>query len=245
MPNTYFQFKQFRIEQAQSGMKVTTDGCLFGGWVASEIQKFKKEPSQILDIGTGTGLLSLMLAQVSELSRIDTVEINEQAFGEATQNFKESKWSDRLSGHQTSIQDFQTDEKYDLIICNPPFFKNSKQGADSGKNQALHSSSLEAEDLLDHAIRLLDPDGSFYLIYPEQEMKAFKTMALTKELFPIRQVIVRNQKNHPVFRVMTHFRFSKGQESTTEMIIRDSDRKYTKESWELLKDYYLAYNSPL
>lgn len=224
-------------------MKVTTDGCLFGGWVANEVQS--DEPKRILDIGTGTGLLSLMLAQVTELSRIDAVEINEQAFRESTQNFKESKWGDRLSCHQTSIQDFQADQKYDLIICNPPYFKNSKQGADSDKNQALHSSSLEAEDLLDHVIRLLDPDGSFYLIYPEQEMKAFKTMALTKGLFPVRKVIVRNQKNQPVFRVMAHFRLLEMKETLSELNIRKADRKYTKESWELLKDYYLAYNSPL
>ncbi|MEQ8906511.1 methyltransferase [Ekhidna sp.] len=244
MPNSYFQFKQFRIEQGRSGMKVTTDGCLFGGWVANEVQR-ADEPTRILDIGAGTGLLSLMLAQVTKESQIDAIEINKNAYQEATQNFKDSKWSDRLFCYQTSIQDFQADQKYNLIICNPPFFKDSQEGDNVNKNQALHSSSLDATDLLNHIIRLLDSNGCCYLLYPEREMKAFKRMALTKGLFPARQMIVRNQKDHPVFRVMTHFSLLEKKETTSELNIRNADRKYTKESWELLKDYYLAYNSPI
>ncbi|MEQ6165737.1 methyltransferase [Ekhidna sp. MALMAid0563] len=242
MPNTYFQFKQFRIEQVQSGMKVTTDGCLFGGWVAAEIQK-TIEPGRILDIGAGTGLLSLMLAQVTEKTKITALEINEAACKEAKHNFQHSPWKERLQCKHTSLQNFDTG-KYDLIICNPPFFKGSQEGANTNKNQAVHSSSLDAEELLDHVIRLLDPNGSLYLLYPEREMETFKQMALTKGLYPIHQVIVRNQKDCSVFRLMNHFQLKEARESISELIIRSSNRKYTKKSWNLLKDYYLEYNNP-
>lgn len=242
MPNNYFQFKQFRIEQAQSGMKVTTDGCLFGGWVAGEIQK-SKEPKHILDIGSGTGLLSLMLAQVTKNTKITAVEINRAAFQEAKCNFQQSSWTSRLRGLHTSLQDFEGG-KFDLIICNPPFFKDSQEGFDSNKNQAVHSSNLNTEELLDHVIRLLDPNGSLYLLYPEREMNAFKQMALSKALFPIQQVIVRNQIDHPVFRMMSRFSFSDEKAKLAELIIRHDNRKYTTETWNLLKNYLLEYNSP-
>ena len=126
----------------------------------------------------------------------------------------------------------------------PPFFKGSQEGANTNKNQAVHSSSLDAEELLDHVIRLLDPNGSLYLLYPEREMETFKQMALTKGLCPVHQVVVRNQKDHPVFRLMNHFRLQEVRESISELVIRDANRKYTKESWNLLQDYYLEYNNP-
>jgi tRNA1Val (adenine37-N6)-methyltransferase len=242
MPNTYFQFKQFRIEQAQSGMKVTTDGCLFGGWVANEVRK-ADEPKRILDIGAGTGLLSLMIAQVTKDANITAVEINKAAFIEATQNFKQSPWADRLECVHTPIQELK-DEKFDLIICNPPFFKDSKQGLNTDKNQALHSNNLDVKNLLDHAVRLLNPDGSFYLLYPEREMNEFRKMAEEQGLFINHEVIVRNQKDQPVFRVMARYSTLKNEITTNELIIRNTDRKYTLEGWALLKDYYLEYNAP-
>lgn len=242
MPNTYFQFRQFRIEQAQSGMKVTTDGCLFGGWVASEIRKYG-EPKRILDIGAGTGLLSLMLAQVTEAAEIAAVEINESAFKEAKHNLEQSPWSDRMHCLHTPIQEFE-DEQYDLIICNPPFFTDSQQGVNINKNQAVHSNDLCAEYLLNQVLRLLDINGSFYLLYPEREMQVFTKAAKDKRLFPNQKVIVRNQKDQPVFRVMARFRFEEMKATTSELIIRNANRKYTPESWELLKVYYLEYNDP-
>ncbi|WP_420578641.1 tRNA1(Val) (adenine(37)-N6)-methyltransferase [Ekhidna sp.] len=243
MPNTHFQFRQFRIEQAQSGMKVTSDGCLFGGWVASEIRKYG-EPKRILDIGAGTGLLSLMLAQVTEDAEITAVEINESAFNEARHNFEQSPWSDRMQCLHTPIQELKG-EKYDLIICNPPFFKDSQQGVNTDKNQAVHSNDLHVEDLLNQVLRLLDKDGSFYLLYPEREMKEFTKASKGKGLFPNQKVIVRNQKDQPVFRVMARFRFEEMKAITSELIIRNANRKYTPEScWELLKGYYLEYNDP-
>ncbi|GAB4228857.1 MAG: methyltransferase [Ekhidna sp.] len=242
MPNSYFQFKEFRVEQQHAGMKVTTDGCLFGGWVADEIRQ-SKEPKRILDIGAGTGLLSLMLAQVTTNTEITAVEINEVVFNEAKYNCAQSPWSHRLQCVHTPIQKLK-DVAYDLIICNPPFFKDSQQGMSSDKNQAVHSNDLSAQDLLNQALRLLDKDGSLYLLYPEREMNAFIQAAAKAGLYPIHQVFVRNQKDQQVFRMMTRFGLIETEMETSELIIRNIDRKYTPESWELLKDYYLDYNNP-
>lgn len=241
MPNSYFQFKQFRIEQAHSGMKVTTDGCLFGGWAANQIRK--QEPNRVLDIGAGTGLLSLMLAQMTNKSEIIAVEINEKAHQEAKQNFQESPWSDRLNCIHSSLQELKS-EKYDLIICNPPFFKDSQKGSDPNKNQAVHSESLNTEDLLHHVLRLLDPKGRFYLLYPEWEMNTFISLAEKEGLFPSQKVIVRNEKDQAIFRIMAEFCLERETVPTTELVIRNNDRKYTLESWGLLKDYLLEYNHP-
>ncbi|MEQ9467284.1 MAG: methyltransferase [Ekhidna sp.] len=241
MPNTYFQFRQFRIEQAQSGMKVTTDACLFGSWVANEIKS--AEHRRILDIGAGTGILSLMLAQVTKDTKITSVEINKAAYLEARQNFAQSPWSERLDCIHTSLQEFRSG-KFDLLICNPPFFQGSQKGSDTNKNQAIHSESLRASDLLHHVLDLLDSGGSFYLLYPEREMNTFIELAVKAGLFPIQKVFVRNQISQPIFRIMVQFCLKDRAISISELIIRNDDRKYTPESWELLKDYLLEYNSP-
>lgn len=119
MPNTYFQFKQFRIDQDQTAMKVTTEACILGAWVDEQIP-----PQTVLDIGTGTGLLALMLAQKFPQAEIDAVEIDQGAFTQAHANFHSSPWPERLQVFHQRIQDFDPGKKYDLIISNPPFFKS-------------------------------------------------------------------------------------------------------------------------
>ncbi len=242
MPNTYFQFQQFRINQEKSGMKVTTDACLFGVWVANQTDE--KNSDYILDIGSGTGVLSLMLAQKTTDSQIDAVELNGNAFKEAQDNFHQSPWKDRLNCLNSSIQEYKTEKKYDLIISNPPFFENSFKGTDTSKNQALHSSDLSMEALLENVIRLLSKEGSAYLLYPELEMNRFVALAERSGLFHKRMVIVRNKVGDPVFRKMGKFELKKSNLEESEIIIRKESGKYTDGFWELLKDYYLQYNDP-
>lgn len=243
MPNTYFQFKQFRINQEQSGMKVTTDACLFGAWVVDQLRHVG-EPERILDIGAGTGLLSLMVAQETENSRIEAVELNERAFAEAEENFRNSAWNRRLTLVQSSIQDHQTKDTYDCILCNPPFFKGSQKGKKEDKNQAVHSESLPFDELLETVQRLLSKDGRCYLLYPEREMTEFISLAKTKGLHLETLVIVRNQEGQPVFRNLASFSFSQLKSSTHELVIRRQDGKYTDDFWGFLNIFYQDYNDP-
>ncbi len=243
MPNTYFQFQQFRIDQEKSGMKVTTDACLFGAWVADQIKR-ASEPGKVLDIGTGTGLLALMLAQVTKESQIDVVEINDQAFKEANSNFKHTNWRGRLNIFHQPIQDFFTTTKYDLIICNPPFFQNSMEGQVQHKNQALHSTSLSMKELVQRVTKLLSSKGRFYVLYPEKEMVDFIALLKKSGLHLLHSVKVRNEARKPIFRRMCAFSFDSSSALTHELIIRRDDGKYTEDFWELLKDYYLEYNNP-
>lgn len=226
-------------------MKVTTDACLFGAWVAEELRMAEQEPKRILDIGAGTGLLSLMLSQVTQISKIDSVEINHNSFKEATQNYLKNPWSDRLNCYNSSIQHFKPTDQYDLIICNPPFFKNSLKGKKDHKNQAIHAEDLTMNDLINSIDNFLKDDGAFYLLYPEQEMKMFTEKALSAGIYLNRIVNVRNKKDSQIIRMMAIFTREKAQIQYQELIIKEGDNRYTAESWNLLKDYYLEYNNPL
>ena len=243
MPNSYFQFKEFRIDQQQAGMKVTTDACLFGAWVANRIQQ-KEEPKHILDIGAGTGLLALMLAQATQISLIDAVEMNESVADEALSNFQKSKWNSRLQIHPESIQQFKPAIKYDLIICNPPFFKDHPRGLSENKRQAIHSTDGFMEDLAKDMKRLLHPLGLCYVLYPEKEMNEFIKWINSVGLELSKKILVRNEVNKPTFRVLAEFSSRKASKEEAEIIIRRGDRKYTNDFWRLLKDYYLDYNDP-
>src|SRR6476620_3970566 len=141
MSNTYFRFRQFTVHQERTAMKVCTDACLFGAWVASEIRN--EDLERVLDIGAGTGLLSLMIAQNSD-AVIDAVEIDDHAYSQVVDNFSSSPWNDRLRVHHCSVQQFEPGCKYDLVISNPPFYEHSLRSPDSKKNMAMHSTHLDA-----------------------------------------------------------------------------------------------------
>src|SRR4051812_5902465 len=142
-------------------MKVCTDACLFGAWISEEVKSKNSKVKSVLDIGTGTGLLSLMFAQKNLQSIIDAVEIDEAAAQQARENFEASPWKERLQIYSTSIKLFISEKKYDLIISNPPFFENDLKSDDSKRNLALHSSQLSLEELLDAITKHLKEDGLF------------------------------------------------------------------------------------
>lgn len=239
MSNTYFQFRQFRIDQKRSGMKVTTDGCLFGAWVANQLLKNENEPSRILDIGSGTGLLSLMLGQVTHQTQIDAVEVNDDAFEEASRNFSNSDWSDRLQCFHSSIQKFLPDHKYDIIICNPPFFGKNQKGRQSGKNLAVHNDSLSMEELSIAISRHISDTGMAYVLYPEWEMKAFVKWMEKQGLSVKSRMTVRNKEGSSVFREVCSFDRKTSNIQESEIYIRDSNGGYTNTFNQLLKYYYL------
>lgn len=237
MPNNYFQFKQFTVQQEKCAMKVCTDACLFGAYAAAKFQVTKNK-FHVLDIGTGTGLLALMLAQKNSSAEIDAVEIDKATAEQAKENFKASPWKDRLHIHHQPIQQFGVNT-YDLIICNPPFYENDLKSHDAKRNMALHSSALGLDDLLDVIAKHLSPHGKLAVLLPYHRSANFINHALLKDHFLEEEVSVKQTPRHPYFRSMLFFERSKVHAKHIEVIINDAKGKYTDEFTELLKDYYL------
>lgn len=242
MPNTYFQFKQFRINQGDCAMKVCTDACIFGAWVAEKLSSISQDSTKMLDIGAGTGLLSLMLAQ-QVLGKIEAVEIDELAFEQCKTNFSESPSSEKLKVYQSDIQYFanESEKQFQVIISNPPFFANGLKAVKSNENKARHDTSLTLEELLDSIKILLSEKGSFFVLLPFYENKILLELAEKLGLKECRRLEIFNQENKPIFRVVSELRFSKesAQSNQEKLIIRDSLGEYSVRFVELLKEYYL------
>lgn len=236
MPNNYFQFKQFRIEQSEVAMKVTTEGCLFGAWVDEKLS-----PDSVLDIGTGTGLLALMLAQKFADARIDAVEVDLNAFRQAERNFKASKWSDRLKVYLGKIQNFKApDKQYDLIVSNPPFFNRSLLSPIAADNTARHDADLPQQELIDSILRLLSPKGVLYILYPPREAEIFQGMAATHGLFLQKKLQLYNTEDRSrIFRTVGVYGSVQQVWQEEELVIRNQDGTYSSPFVQLLKPYYL------
>ncbi|MFM7672897.1 MAG: tRNA1(Val) (adenine(37)-N6)-methyltransferase [Bacteroidota bacterium] len=241
MANPYFQFKQFRIEQDRSAMKVTTDSCIFGGWVASQLQA-NHQPIHLLDIGTGTGLLSLMIAQALPLAQITAVEIDEQAAGQARVNIAQSPWKKRIQVLQADIKSLITDNKYEVVVSNPPFYEQDLISPDPVKNQAHHDASLSFGELIIQLDRLLTQQGSFFLLLPAKGL-AQRVEALQKMgLYPYHLVHLQHSNDHPVMRILLAGSRNVTSNVRREFIcIQEQDGGYSQSIRELLSAYYLAF----
>lgn len=239
MPNNYFQFKQFKIYQDKCAMKVCTEACLFGAWAAEQMQNEKVKIKNILDIGCGTGLLSLMLAQKIN-AQTDAVEIDEQAALQAKENLEASPWKERLAVFNTPVQEFHSTITYDLIICNPPFFKQSLRSSNHQKNTAKHSGSLSLNELNNIVVKLLKPEGRFAILLPYAEFKTFEITAKQEQLNLQRKTDIQQTHEHSFFRTMGIFLKQPAPEAIYKTLsIRDVENYYTSQFTELLKDYYL------
>ncbi|MES2850640.1 MAG: methyltransferase [Bacteroidota bacterium] len=236
MPNNYFKFKQFTIQQENCAMKVCTDACLFGAWVADQVKT--KAATNILDIGTGTGLLSLMLAQRVP-AMIDAVEIDEAAYLQAKENFEQSPWKERLGIFNTNILKFDVEKKYDCIISNPPFFENDLKSTDKNKNAAKHDTALTLEQLLPTVQKLLKDDGSFAVLIPYHRVEECILLAEKFGLQLSKKVLVKQTPKHEYFRGILIFSCTKKNMLTEEITIKNESNIYTERFSELLKDYYL------
>jgi len=242
-----FQFKQFVIHQDLCAMKVTTDACLFGGWLAKEIQNsipitIGTHIQNIVDIGTGTGLLALMCAQKNPSSNIDAIEIEEGAFKQATENVANSQFSKRIKIIHEDVKRFFFPKKYDCIISNPPFYEKEIRSGNERKNIAHHHSGLLFEELLDIIKRNLSLIGSFYLLLPFKRNEEIRKILLKKDLFVSKIVFTKQSPVHSYFRIMIEGKLNREGNAETiieEISIWDDQQQYTKEFKELLKDYYL------
>lgn len=234
MPNTHFSFKQFTIHQDQTAMKVTTDACILGAY--TEV----KEPENVLDIGTGTGLLALMLAQRSN-AKIDAVETDKNAYNQAVININESIFRDKIKIHHISIQDFTTTYAYDLIISNPPFFQNHLKSETQSRNNSIHTDTLSFEDLLNSILRLLSFNGIFVVLLPVYESSIFEQLSTLQGLYPQNKLMIRHRKGSRILRIITTFGRVKKQIIHEELIIKNPDESYSPDFQTLLKDYYLIF----
>ena len=236
----FFQFKQFRVWQDRSAMKVCTESCVFGGLIEVE------NDGRTLDVGTGTGLLSLMLAQKSNLP-IDAVEMDLDSFEQARLNFERSPWHANLNAIHMDIVDFArtTDARYDLIVSNPPFFRQFTKSPSVRVNRSRHVSELSFNILVDCVSRLLNPLGVFFVLLPTWEINRFVDDAHTKGLV-LKQVInLYDQSERDVFRQV--LKFKKSEESSSQigwhsLVFKETDGlTYTSSFRNLLKDFYIIF----
>ena len=241
MSNSYFQFKQFIIHQDRCAMKVTTDGCLFGAWIAQKIKSGNAGPRKLLDIGTGTGLLSMLLAQENNLA-IDAVEIDKDAFEQATENVRASPWNGTIKVFHADAMNFEASDQYDIIISNPPFYEKEWKGDDLKKNLAHHNDGLLFPGLLQIVKKNLKPDGRFFLLLPFKRNEEIKKLFVENELAIQQLTLARQSINHAYFRILLEGKLKRATPNETmidEISIKDDNDQYTQEFIHLLNVYYL------
>ena len=237
MPNSFFRFKQFTIQQDRTAMKVTTDGCLFGAWVAGEIQNLKVENRNVLDIGCGTGLLSLMVAQKNNIG-LDAIEIDKDAAAQAMKNIEASPWKNRINVIHADVLQWDTYKKYHCIISNPPFYETELKSGKATKDIAHHDDGLKLSELLLYIKKHLTADGIFYLLLPAKREKEFEGLLKVHHLHLHKKVVVKQTTAHSPFRVMIKAANKKSKLISEGMAVKNSN-EYTLEFIALLKDFYL------
>ncbi len=220
-------------------MKVGTDAVLLGAWCSVE-----GYPNSILDIGSGTGVIALMLAQRNDAQTIDAVEIDENAYEQTVANFEESDWGDRLFCYHATFQNFANemageDENYDLIVSNPPFYRDAYQTESEARNKARFTSSLSFEELLDGVSKILSKNGQFSVIIPKKEQIDFVAIALKNGLFMSRLCNVKGTPSSEIKRILLTFSFQEKVLEVTELIIEIERHQYTDKYIDLTKDFYL------
>ncbi len=216
-------------------MKVCTDACLFGSLLPNGIGKIK----HVLDIGTGTGLLSLMYAQKNTEAIIDALEIEKNAYEQAKENFSNSKWNDRLNIFHTDAKDFISSRKYDLIMCNPPFYENDLLSTERNKNLALHDEGLTLKELIAIIKTHLSPSGIFAILLPHHRVKYFESLAEENNFFLHEKLLIKQTPLHNLFRGILLFGYYTRDVKVKELTIKNREGSYTEGFTTLLKDYYL------
>lgn len=233
-----FYFKKFSIQQDQCAMKVCTDSCLFGAWATEWLQKQSFQQQTILDIGTGTGLLALMLAQKTNAC-IEAVEIDAAAARQAAQNIAGSSWATRIHVHHLAVQDLHAGKKFDFVISNPPFYQNDLVSPGKEKNMAKHHISLSLDGLFMIAGNQLSKDGALAILLPFRRRDYAVKSAAEQGLFPAKETLVKQTATHSYFRSMMIFMPKVTNRELDEISIKGINGGYTDEFIALLKDYYL------
>ncbi|WP_333877750.1 tRNA1(Val) (adenine(37)-N6)-methyltransferase [Flavobacterium sp.] len=233
-----FQFKQFAIQQDRCAMKVGTDGVLLGAWAP-----IAHRPFSVLDIGAGTGLIALMLAQRSQAEQVDAIEIDENAFEQCVDNFENSPWNDRLFCFHASLDDFMDDledEEYDLIVSNPPFYSEDYKTENETRDLARFQDALPFEDLVEAASVLLSEKGVLAIIVPHKEEDRLMALAQACDLFPLQITRVKGTPTSEIKRSLMAFSLTETTDfPIDELVIETARHQYTAEYMALTQDFYL------
>lgn len=232
-----FQFKQFTIQQDKCAMKVGTDGVLLGAWTPLE-----NNPYNILDIGAGTGVITLMLAQRSHAEQIDAIEIDDDAYEQAVDNFESSNWGDRLFCYHAGLDEFveeMEEDEYDLIVSNPPFYTENYTSGDEQRDKARFTESLPFEELIEAASILLSEIGVFAVIIPFKEEENFIAIAKDFNLHPFKITRVKGTPETEIKRSLIAFSRQETEPVIDELVIETARHQYTPEYISLTKDFYL------
>ena len=232
-----FTFKQFVVEQDRCAMKIGTDGVLLGAWAPID-----NHPFSILDIGTGTGIIALMLAQRSPAQQIDALEIDEAAYEQATDNFENSPWNDRLFCFHAGLDEFieEPEDEYDLIVSNPPFYSEDYKTENESRDLARFQDAMPFGQLLEAADLLLSEHGIFAVIIPFKEEENFIALANEFELYPLKITRVKGTPTTEIKRSLLAFNRNKTTDLViNELVIETARHVYTQEYIGLTKDFYL------
>jgi tRNA1Val (adenine37-N6)-methyltransferase len=232
-----FDFKQFSVKQEKSAMKIGTDAVLLGAWCPID-----NNPFSVLDIGAGTGILSLMLAQRTNAEQIDAIEIEEAAYEECVGNFESSPWNDRLFCYHAGLDEFVDDpeDEYDLIISNPPFYSEDFKTQNLTRDQARFQDAMPFEELVEAADLLLSDNGIFAVVIPYKEEAHFIELCANVELFPVKVTRVKGSHTTPIVRSLLAFkRYELSVLEADELVVEINRHEYTDEYINLTKDFYL------
>lgn len=232
-----FNFKQFTVQQDRCAMKIGTDAVLLGAWCPIE-----NNPFSILDIGAGSGILSLMLAQRSNAKQIDALEIDEDAYEQCVENFEKSPWSDRLFCFHAGLDEFiaEPEDEYDIIISNPPFYSENYKTADSHRDLARFQDALPFENLVEAVDLLLSEKGIFAVIIPYKEEDQFIDLCAEVELYPVKVTRVKGSDTTPIVRSLLAFkRYELSVLTADELVIEINRHEYTDDYIQLTKEFYL------
>jgi len=237
MGNAYFSFKQFTVFHDRCAMKTGTDGVLLGAWV-----EVNRSLTRVLDIGTGSGLIALMLAQRCD-AMIDGIEPHRESCRQAKENAAASPWSNRITIIEEDLQTYTNHCKktYELIVCNPPYFSRSLKPPEEARQMARHSDALPPSLLMLHASRLLSPEGTIALIFPFENKENFHTAAAAEGLFEKRETLVKTLPPTKPFRVLAEYTFVPSPIIRDELCIYNESRDFSREYRELTKDFYLHF----
>ena len=232
MPNPFFRFKQFTVYHDRCAMKVGTDGVLLGAWANVA------QAQHILDIGTGTGLIALMLAQRSD-ALITAIDIDEDAIEQATDNAENSPWASRIRVLQQDLCQYDTEQRFDAIVSNPPYFVNSLKCSDIQRSTARHTDTLDANKLLRKASELLHPEGHFSLVIPAEQVSQIQLLGEESGLYLARHTAVITRPGLPAKRALLEFRKANVTCQTDELVIELDRHVYSEDYIALTRVFFL------